>query len=144
MNKQSMQFLQRLLLTATPSGAEQAGQHLVADYARDFADRIDPDVHGNLIIAVNRQGTRKVMLSAHIDQLGFVVKYITSDGYIYIDPMKGVDDAVLLGSLVTILGHSGPIRGVFGRKPVHLQSSKEKGEVPLAEDMWIDIGAKSR
>src|SRR4051794_2463444 len=98
MNSESKELFSRLLLTASPSGSEQGIQHVIAEFAEQFADSIEPDVHGNLIVGVNPNGRRKIMLSAHADQLGFVIKFISRDGYLYVDPTKGVDEGVLQGS----------------------------------------------
>ena len=86
-----------------------------------MAHQIEPDVHGNLTLALNPQAKRKVMLAGHCDQIGFMIKYIFPDGYLYLDTLGGTDYGVLLGERVIIHARGGPIEGIVGRKPLHLQ-----------------------
>lgn len=137
-------FLSRLIQTPSPPGCEQEIQSLVADEMKRYADDIRTDVHGNLILALNEEAHFRVMIAGHCDQIGFMVKHISRDGYIYFSPLAGIDAGVLQGARVVIHGSNGPVRGVIGRKPIHLQSldEREKGRVSI-ENMWIDIGARS-
>lgn len=137
-------FLHHLLETPSPSGAEQPIQRVVRDRLADVADEIETDLHGNLLLAINPGASRRVMLAGHCDQIGFMVKHVTKGGYVTVEPVGGVDESVLLGSHVTILACDGPVHGVIGKKPVHLQTSSERSTVALPQTLWIDIGARDR
>ncbi len=136
------EFLHELIQTPSPTGWEQPIQHKIYDHFKGVAHSIEPDVHGNLILALNPDAKRKVMLAGHCDQIGFLVKYVSPEGYIYLDALGGTDSGVLLGEHLIIHTKSGPIQGVVGRKPVHLQAGPEVQQIPTKDKIWLDIGAK--
>jgi endoglucanase len=84
------------------------------------------------------------MLDAHADEIGFLVKYIDEDGFLYFGTIGGFDPTTLSGNRVRILGKAGPVLGVIGRKPIHLLSEDERKKSPELKAMWIDIGARDR
>lgn len=141
MNQSNRDFLYDLLCTASPTGREQPIQHKIFDRFQDIAHSIEPDVHGNLVLALNPQARRKILLAGHCDQIGFLVKYISPEGYIYLDSLGGTDSGVILGEHLVIHAKSGPIKGVVGRKPVHLQQGPEVQQIPVKNKIWLDIGA---
>jgi endoglucanase len=109
------------------------------------ADEISVDSLGNAVAVLNPGGRPKVMLDAHIDELGFLIKYIDDDGYLYFHTIGGFDAATLTGNRVQIMGNDGPVLGVVGgRKPIHLLDADERKKSPEIKAMWIDIGARSR
>ena len=134
-------FLYELLHTPSPTGAEQAIQRKIYDRYKDVAHSIEPDIHGNLILSLNPKAKRKIMIAGHCDQIGFLVKYISPDGYIYVDTLGGTDYGVILGERLVIHTRSGPIHGVVGRKPLHLQQGAEVQQIPAGSKIWLDIGA---
>ena len=143
MNTESKNFLYKLLSTPSPTGFEQPIQRIVRNRMKPFADEIRTDVHGNVIVGINTSAERKVMLAGHCDQIGFMVKHITDEGYLYVSPLGGFDPVVLPGTHLTVHTARGPISGVFGRKPIHSQKPEERGQGKvLINDLWIDIGAK--
>ena len=84
----------------------------------------------------------KVMLSAHMDEVGFIVTYICDNGYLKFTNVGGVDPKVALGRAVTV-GEK-KVKGVIGHKAIHLCSGDEKTTVPKLDKLYIDIGAKSK
>lgn len=143
MNKESKKFLYRLLETPSPTGFEEEIQQVVKDYIKPYADSIEIDVHGNLIAGINTKAKRRVMLAGHCDQIGFMVRHITKEGYIYVLPLGGIDAGVVYGAQVEIHTKTGKILGVFGRKPIHNQKPEERKNLKIDLDTaWIDIGAK--
>lgn len=144
MNKKSKDFLYRLLNTPSPTGFEQWIQRVVRDHMKDCADTIDTDLHGNVIVGINPKAKRRVMLAGHCDQIGFMVKHISKDGYVYLAPLGGIDTGVLFGAHVTIHPEKNPVDGIIGRKPIHAQTNEERGSAKADMDkIWVDIGAKS-
>ncbi len=110
-----------------------------------YADLIETDLHGNVIVALNPKAERKVMLAGHCDQIGLMVRHITAEGFVYVSALGGMDIGVLHGTRVTIHGEKGPIEGIVGRKPIHAQSPDERDKTKNdIEKIWIDIGAKSK
>jgi tetrahedral aminopeptidase len=145
MNIDSKKFLFKLLETPSPTGFEEKIQRVVKQRMQEYADSIETDLHGNLIVGLNTKARRRVMLAGHCDQIGFMVKYIDDKGYIYLEPLGGIDTGVLHGSYVTIYGKQGAVQGVIGKKAVHLMSPEERGKALVEWDkLWVDIGAKDQ
>jgi tetrahedral aminopeptidase len=145
MDSESLAFLHELLKTPSPSGFEQKIQKVVKNRMEQFADHLEIDLHGNLIVGINTSAKRRVMLAGHCDQIGFMVKSIDAQGFIYVAPVGGIDKGTLAGSRVNIQGKKGVIPGIFGRKPIHHQSHDERERGNVAFDkVWIDIGAKNQ
>ncbi|HYE20181.1 MAG TPA: hypothetical protein VEA69_17165 [Tepidisphaeraceae bacterium] len=143
LSRDGYRLLEELLLTPSPTGAEQRVQRLIRERMSGVAHTVEADVHGNLILGVHVDRPRRVMLAGHCDQLGFIVKYVDPNGYLYLDALGGVDYGVVHGEHVTVHARGGPVRGVFGRKPIHLQSNQEMTQTPPASRTWVDIGARS-
>jgi endoglucanase len=81
------------------------------------------------------------MLAGHIDEIGFLVHYVSDDGCCYFRPIGGHDTVVLVGQRVVIHTRKGPVNGVIGKKPIHLLTEEERGKKVELQDLWIDIGA---
>src|SRR5437773_200118 len=137
-------FLKQLLDTPGPSGFGQAPARLWRDEVATFADDVRADVHGNSVAAVNPKGKPRLMLAGHIDEIGLQVTHIDDDGYLYFAGIGGWDSQVLVGQRVLLLGRSGPVRGVIGKKAVHHLKKEELDKVSKVADLWIDIGAASK
>lgn len=145
LEKEPREFLESLLNTPSPTGFEERIQRVVRKRMTKYADSIESDLHGNLIVALNPKAKKRVMLAGHCDQIGFMVTHITSDGFIYVSALGGIDAGVLQGTKVTIYGEKGAVDGVFGRKPIHMQGADERSQMKLdISKCWIDIGAKSK
>lgn len=141
----SKDFLHKLLTTPSPTGFEQPVQRLVRQRMKRYADSIETDLHGNVIVALNPKADRKVMLAGHCDQIGLMVRHISNEGFIYVSALGGIDVGVLHGARVTIHAEKGPVTGIVGRKPIHAQSSDERDKTKNdIEKIWIDIGAKNK
>lgn len=106
--------------------------------------KIRVDAMGNIIAFKEgkNRAKNKVMLSAHMDEVGFIVTYITDDGYLRFDAVGGIDEKVIVGRAVTIGEKSIP--GVIGIKAVHLADKADEGKVPEISAMYIDIGAADK
>ncbi len=144
MHEPSFEFLKNLLHTPSPSGYEQRIQEVVRTWARPLADDVRTDVHGNVIAALNPNGSPRIMLAGHCDQLALMVEHIDSDGFLYVQPMGGWDMPILLGQRLSVWTKSGPIPAVVSRKAPHMLTAEEKKKIPEFIDIWVDIGAKDR
>lgn len=142
MQKESTDFLFRLLETPSPSGFEQKIQQVVKKRISKFADDVRIDVHGNLIAAANPEGKVRIMLAGHCDQIGMMITHIDDKGYLYFQQIGGLDPAVVPGSNITVHTRNGEIPGVIGYRPVHLIPPHERGKNIELSKLWIDIGAK--
>lgn len=144
MNTATMQLLQRLVNSPSPSGFESAIQQVVREELQQYADEIRTDIPGNVIAALNPMGKPRLMLNAHCDEIGFIIRYIDEQGFLSFGPIGGFDTATLPGTRVLLQTPGGPVSGVIGCQPVHLVDADERGKAPKYHDMWIDIGAANR
>ncbi len=146
MKRESFEFLKALSEAPSPSGYEQPAQKVFREYIRGHVDEVQTDVLGNTfgLIKGRKQGRPTVMLAGHCDEVGFMVKYIDENGYLYFAPIGGVDDQLLPGKRVWIHAQNGPIMGIVGRKPIHLIDPKDREKVVQVHSQFIDIGAKSK
>ena len=143
MEKESFGFLKKLMDTMSPSGFEEEAMKVWKDRTKKFADEVKTDVLGNSIAGLNKGGKPKIMLAGHLDEIGFMVKYIDKEGYIYFSTIGGMDLHLVPGKRVWIKTKKGKVLGVIGKKPVHLLAEEEKKKVAKIEELWIDIGAKN-
>jgi len=105
---------------------------------------IEQDKIGSIIARLDgTQPAPKVMLAGHMDEIGFMVRYITDEGFIKFVPLGGWWDQVMLAQRVVIKTHKGDVIGVLGAKPPHLISKDERSKMVEKRDMYIDIGARS-
>ena len=141
----SKDFLFKLLETPSPTGFEQPVQRLVRERMKRYADSIETDLHGNVIIGLNTKASTRIMLAGHCDEIGLLVRHISSDGFIYVSALGGIDVGVLHASTVVIHSEKGQVPGVIGRKPIHHQTGDERDKTKNdIEKIWIDIGAKNK
>lgn len=136
-------FLRTLCEANGISGDESGVRELILENIKPFADDIRVDALGNIL--VHKKGKKrakaKVMLSAHMDEVGLMVIDITSDGYLKFDEVGGIDRRVLVGKRVWVGDKK--VCGVIGVKPVHLTKGDESSAIPEYSEMYIDIGADS-
>lgn len=136
-------LLEKLCVCSGISGDEFSIRKLIENEIKPYADEINTDNLGNLIVFKKGKNRAKhmLMLSAHMDEVGLMVTDITTDGYLKFDEVGGIDKRVLLGKHVTIGNKK--LNGVIGIKPIHLTKGDESSSVPAMNDMYIDIGADS-
>ncbi|HKV01665.1 MAG TPA: M42 family metallopeptidase [Ktedonobacteraceae bacterium] len=144
MHESRVEFLRRLIASPSPSGFEQPVQAVIRAEIGQYSDEVRTDVHGNVIATLNPNGNPRVMLTAHCDELGFLIRYIDEEGFLYFAPIGGFDPSTLPGERVLVHTPAGSIPGVLGRKAIHLMDSDERSQAPKLANMWIDIGASSR
>lgn len=139
-----IKLLERLCKCDGISGDEEKVRELIIAEIKPYADSISVDNLGNLI--VHKQGKNRaksrLMLSAHMDEVGLMVTDISSDGYLKFDEVGGIDRRVLLGKSVKV--GKNRINGVIGVKPIHLCKGEETSRIPELYEMYIDIGADSK
>jgi putative aminopeptidase FrvX len=140
----SRQFLLDLLCTPSPTGFEVRGQRKWVNYLKPLVDAIDSDAYGSAWATV--EGTHDkapvIMFEAHADEIGYMVKYISKEGFLFIDRVGGSDVATARGRRVDILGDKGTVRGVIGNIAIHIRDRDDE-KVPKIHELWVDIGARS-
>ncbi|MBA3532866.1 MAG: M20/M25/M40 family metallo-hydrolase [Ardenticatenales bacterium] len=144
MLEESLSFLRTLLTTPSPTGFEMAGQRVWRDYVAQFADTVESDAYGNVYATLHADSETTVMLTGHADEIGFMVNYITDEGFIYYKPIGGVDPSMVRGRRVIIHNERGSVRGVTAAPPIHLQDRDNEPKPPKHHENFIDIGVTSR
>ena len=144
MDAAGREFLQQLIDAPSPSGYEQAVRRVWRETVSTFADDVRGDVHGNVIASRNPGGSPRLMFAGHCDELGLQINYISDKGYLYFNTIGGHDPSLISGRRVIIHSQDGPVRGVTGRRAVHLTPRGERGKEQKVEDIWIDIGVADK
>ena len=137
-------FLTELLHARSPSGYEREAQAVFDRYVKPAADSYVGDALGNRIATLNPAGDPTLMLAGHIDELGLIITYVNKDGFIYFDTIGGHDRTVISGRRVVIQTSNGTVKGVTGKRAIHLMDEADRKKVPEIHEIWIDIGAKSK
>ena len=140
MDDAPLTLLEDLLNVPSPSGYERPIQDVVRQFVEPFADEVTTDWHGNVVAAVNPQGSPKIMLDGHCDQIGLMVNHIDDKGFLRITPIGGWDVQMLVGQHMLVWTQAGPVPGVVSRKAIHLLTPEERKTVPEMKNLWIDIG----
>jgi putative aminopeptidase FrvX len=144
MRHESLQFLETLVNTPSPSGHEHRGQRVWLDYVKGFADETFSDAYGNAVAVLNKGGSPRLMLAAHADEIAMTVNFVDKDGFIYVRKLGGIDPIVTKAQRVVIHTRGGPVQGVVGNVAPHLMKFDKDPKPPKIEDLFIDIGVGSR
>jgi putative aminopeptidase FrvX len=127
-----------------PSGYEDEVRSYIRDLIRPLVDDVAVDVSGNMIARRRGRTNKKLMVDAHIDEVGVMVRFIDDDGFLRFAKLGGWDDRVFAGHRVKLRTREGAFyHGVIGTIPPHLLSEEARNKPVKAEDCFIDIGASS-
>lgn len=139
-----IETLKQLCALSGPSGCEDDVRAYIRKAAEPYADEMIEDTAGNLLVFKRgKKSTRRtIMLAAHMDEVGVIVKQISEDGFLGFDFVGGVDRRVVIGKKV-YLGEA-RIPGIIGMKPIHLTTKEEREKIPKTNKLYIDIGASDR
>jgi len=124
------------------SGYESNVEKIFSEEMKPFVDEIKTDKLGNLIAHKKGDGLT-IMLTAHMDEIGFMVKYIDEKGFLFFSEIGGFFDQTILHQRVIVHGKNGPVLGVIGSKPIHVMNAEERKKMIEKKTMFIDIGAKN-
>ncbi len=155
----SLKLLEKLALTPGVPGREHRVRELILSEIEGLFDQVETDALGNIIATLkpkaSRSGKKKtsrakkptrIMLAAHMDQIGFLVSFIDDKGYLRVSPVGGFDTRNLFARLVTVIPDvrdpKQDLLGVMnpGGKPVHIASPEERTKVPKINEFVIDLG----
>lgn len=147
MNETLRNLTETLCAQFGPSGCEDSVRDLILQAALPYADAVETDPMGNLMIF--RKGKtaleQPVMVCAHMDEVGVIAKKLTEDGMVKFGFLGGVDPRVVIGRRVYFRNDDGEtVEGVIGIKAVHLTTASERKTAPKTRDLYIDIGCTSR
>lgn len=148
MKKKDIAFLKKIVETPSPTGCETQVAQVVRENLSSMADEVTTDTMGSVhatydgsrTSATSSHAAHTFMLAAHMDEIGLMVTYISDDGFLSISPIGGVDAAILPGMRVDVHAKSGDLRGVVGRKPIHLIEPDERKKVTPIDTLVIDLG----
>ncbi len=132
--------LQKLTQLNGVSGREQTVRLEITRQLEDLGLPVRTDALGNLISFKPGSSKRNIILCAHMDEVGLMVKYISPEGFLSFVPVGGIDPRTLLAQRVTVHTASGPLAGVIGTKPAHITQEAERGKAVPLGDLFIDIG----
>jgi putative aminopeptidase FrvX len=128
-----------------PSGYEEPVRQVVRKYLEPVSDELISDHLGSLAgVKVGRKGGPRVMLAAHLDEVGWMVTAVTRDGFLKFQPLGGWWSQVMLAHRVKVLTRKGEVHGLIGSKPPHILTAEERNKVVPMKEMFIDIGAGSK
>ena len=135
-----------LLNARGPSGYETAPAAVWRDAAKGFA-QVSTDVVGTPLALVAprhdaRTPARRLLVMGHIDEIGLIVTHIDDDGYLWFGSVGGWDAQILVGQRVALDTRGGQVKGVVGKKPIHLLRDEDRKKVAEIRDLHIDIGAR--
>ncbi|MDG5777638.1 M20/M25/M40 family metallo-hydrolase [Haloarculaceae archaeon H-GB2-1] len=142
MNERRRHFLTELLETASPSGWETPAQRAWVEYVSEFADEVRTDDYGNAV-AVHEGGDTELAVAGHGDEIGFIVRDITEDGFVRMGRIGGSDKTISRGQQVVVHTADGPVNGVIGQTAIHLRDP-EDDSVAEVNEQHVDVGADDR
>ncbi len=139
------QNLEKLSNACGITGREEQVRNLMVQLMTPYADEIQVDKMENVIaIKKGKSKAPKIMLAAHMDEVGLMVKTITKDGFLQFSKVGGIDDRILPAQKVTVFTKKGQFPGIIGSKPPHIQKEEERKKIITYDDLFIDVGAENK
>jgi putative aminopeptidase FrvX len=127
------------------TGREEEVRNLLIKLMKPHTDEVLIDKLENVIaIKRGKESKPKIMLAAHMDEVGLMVKTITKEGFLQFSKMGGIDDRILLAQKVVVHTNKGSLQGIIGSKPPHIQKEQERKKVVTYDELFIDTGAENR
>jgi len=137
--------LEKLSNACGVAGREEEVRGLMKSFLKPHVDEVNEDKLGNIIgIKKGKKNASKVMLAAHMDEIGLLVKTISKEGFIQFAKIGGIDDRILLAQKVIVYTEKGLLDGIIGSKPPHIQKEEERKRVLTYDELFIDIGAENQ
>ncbi len=143
LNKASMEFMERYLNNASPTGYEAEGQKIWMDYLRPYVDTFITDTYGTAVGVVNPDAKYKVVIEGHSDEISWYVNYITDNGLIYVIRNGGSDHQIAPSKRVNIHTDKGIVKGVFGWPAIHTRL-RDKEETAKLDNIFVDVGCETK
>ena len=143
LKKSSLDFLEKYLNNASPTGYESEGQKIWMDYLKPYVDEFITDTYGTAVGIINPKAKYKVVIEGHSDEISWYVNYITNEGLIYVIRNGGSDHQIAPSKRVNIHTKNGIVKGVFGWPAIHTRN-RGKEETPKIENIFIDLGCSTK
>jgi putative aminopeptidase FrvX len=139
------EILEKLSNACGITGREEEVRSLMKNLLKPHVDEVKEDKLGNVIgIKKGKKNAPRVMLAAHMDEIGLLVKTVSKEGFIQFTKMGGIDDRILLAQNVIVYTENEPLHGIIGSKPPHIQKEDERKKVLSYDELFIDVGAGSQ
>lgn len=142
-SNEELTFLRNLMQSISPSGKECEATSVIQDYLKyDYHTEID--ILGNLYVYAESIRPQSVLLTAHIDEVGFQITRISDNGLVYLRKLGEPDRQTLAGTLLSVCGQTTDLIGAFGKIAPHMQSQTERNQVIDLDSLWVDFGFVSK
>jgi len=139
------QNLEKLSNACGVTGREDEVRNLMIELLKPHVDEVIVDKLENVIaLKKGKKDAPKIMLAAHMDEIGLMVKTINKEGFLQFAKMGGIDDRILVAQKVIVYTSKGPLHGIVGSKPPHIQKEDERKKILAYDELFIDIGAKDK
>ncbi len=142
-NAKSLDFLEKYINNAAPTGFEKPGQQMWLDYIKPYVDEYMVDTYGTVVGVINPKAEYKVVIEAHADEISWFVHYITNDGFIYLRRNGGSDHMIAPSKRVNIHTDKGVVKGVFGWPAIHVRDAA-KEETPSMKNIFLEVGCTTK
>jgi putative aminopeptidase FrvX len=144
MKNDDREFLYKLLETPSPTGFEMPGQRVWAEWINRHAATVECDAYGSTWATLAGKSAKVIMLEAHADEIGYMIKHIDERGFLRLDRVGGSDAATARGRRLSIFGDKGVVAGIIGNTAIHLRRDDLNSEkAPAVHDLWVDVGASN-
>jgi putative aminopeptidase FrvX len=141
----SVEILENLSNACGVAGREEEVRSIMRKLLKPLVNEVREDKLGNIIgVKEGKKTAPRVMLAGHMDEIGLFVKTVAKEGYLQFMKIGGIDDRVLLAQKVMVHTKKGPLRGIVGSKPLHIQKEDERKRIITYDEMFIDVGAGSQ
>jgi len=139
------EILEKLSNACGVAGREDEVRSLIKKFLKPYVAEVKEDTLGNVIgVKKGKKNAPKVMLAAHMDEIGLLVKTISKEGFLQFTKIGGMDDRILLAQKVIVDTEKAPLHGIIGSKPGHIQKEEERKKVITYDELFIDIGAENQ
>jgi len=138
------EVLEKLSNACGIAGREEEVRDLMKKLLKPHVDEVKEDKLENVIgIKKGKKNAPKVMLAAHMDEIGLLVKTISKKGFLQFTKIGGIDDRILFAQKVTVYTEKRPLPGIIGSKPPHIQKEEERKKIVTYDELFVDIGAEN-
>jgi len=143
MTDEQKKYLKKLVETHGTPGFEERVQAVFRERVEEVCQKVTTDVMGSVTAVKNPEGSVRVLLDGHSDEIGFLVTYIDDNGYLWFTPSGGWDPEVVISQRVLVHTKEGTLSGVIGKRAIHLLDSDERKKKSELHALWVDIGAEN-
>lgn len=143
LDKPALDFMERYLNNASPTGFESSGQRIWLDYLKPYIDTHFTDNYGTAVGVINPAAKYKVVIEAHADEISWFVHYITKEGFIYVRRNGGSDHLIAPSKRVNIHTDKGVVKAIFGWPAIHVRNGKTE-VTPSLDNIFLDCGCANK